>query len=77
MILSPVFSNGKKMPYEFGYVAAKGTAIEAQVYTELLYREVESAVSLENSTTHKKVDFEVKDIVETSNKVLRLVLKPQ
>ena len=41
MVLSPVFTTNKKMPFEFGFIGAKGTLIESQVYEELLFRQVE------------------------------------
>lgn len=40
MILSPVFSSNKKMPFEFGFIGAKGTLIESQTYEDLLYRQI-------------------------------------
>ena len=41
MVLSPVFSSNKKMPFEFGFICAKGSLIESQVYEEILFRQIE------------------------------------
>lgn len=32
MILTPGFNNAKKMPFEYGFIAAKGSLIEKQSF---------------------------------------------
>ena len=46
MIIEPIYSTGKKMPYEIGFVGAKGETMDIHNYNDLLNKYVEENVEV-------------------------------
>ena len=46
MIIEPIYSTGKKMPYEIGFVGAKGETMDIDNYNDLLNKYVEENVEV-------------------------------
>jgi len=45
MIIEPEFNNGKKMPYEIGFVGAKGNSVEYEVYKNKMLKFLENSIT--------------------------------
>lgn len=41
MIIEPTYHNGSRMPYEIGFLGAKGVSIESEEYVRLLRNKIE------------------------------------
>ena len=48
MVIDPIYATGKKMPYEIGFVGAKGTTIDAEHFSSALCKYMEKNTSIDS-----------------------------
>lgn len=57
MVIEPTYSNGKKMPYEIGFVGAKGITIDAKQFKSALKKYIEQKVIINHS--NQRLRYEI------------------
>ena len=75
MIIEPVYPVGKKLPYEIGFVGAKGTTIDADEYERAWHDAIEENIFLYSTKDKSKLSYTISSFESRSAGTVKISLR--
>ena len=75
MIIEPVYNAGKKLPYEIGFVGAKGASIDIEDYERAFMEHLDENIAVNNAVSKANLTTTVEKVHEVGDGVVKITLR--